>query len=72
MANLQTRLERLEGKRGSDDAGPSVIMICDATTGEPRGALVVGGAGLTREADESADAFTGRMQALSNDIWVYN
>jgi hypothetical protein len=72
MANLQTRLERLEGKQSSNDAGPSVIMICDALTGEPGGALVLGGGGLTREAGETAEAFTARAEALSKAQRVYN
>jgi hypothetical protein len=47
-------------------------MICDATTGEPGGALVLGGGGLTREPGESAEAFTTRAEALSNAQKVYN
>lgn len=66
MATLQKRLDRLEGKRGAAGAGPSVILLCDALTGEPGGALLMGGRGLTREAGESAEAFTARAKALSN------
>ena len=72
MVNLQTRIERLEGKRGSHDAGPCVILVCDALTGEPGGALVLGGGGLTREAGETAEAFTARAEALSKAQRVYN
>ena len=72
MSTLQRRLDRLEGKRGAAGAGHSVIMICDATTGEPGGALVLGGGGLTREPGESAEAFTTRAEALSNAQKVYN
>jgi hypothetical protein len=63
MATLQRRLDRLEGKRGGACAGPSVIFLCDAKTGEPGAALMVGGGGLTREAGESAEAFTARATA---------
>jgi len=63
MATLQRRLDRLEGKRGGAGAGPCVILICSALTGEPGGALLMGGRGLTREAGESAEAFTARATA---------
>jgi hypothetical protein len=63
MSTLQRRLDRLEGKRGADGAGPCVILICDSLTGEPGGALALGGGGLTREAGESAEAFTARATA---------
>lgn len=60
---LRRRIERLEGKRGVAGAGPSVIFICDAVTGEPGAALLVGGGGLTREAGESVEAFMARAEA---------
>ncbi|SEK80817.1 hypothetical protein SAMN05443999_102308 [Roseovarius azorensis] len=60
---LHKRLDRLEGKRGAAGAGPSVILICDAVTGEPGGALLMGGGGLTREAGECAEAFMARATA---------
>lgn len=60
MATMRKRLERLEAKRGIVGAGPCVILICDALTGEPGGALLMGGGRLTREAGESAEAFTAR------------
>ena len=56
----QARIARLEAKHGGADAGPTVIYLCDAVTGEPGGALVMGGGGLVREPSESADAFTAR------------
>jgi len=59
-ATLRTRLDRLEAKHGGADAGPNVIFLCDATTGEPGAALVMGGGGLVRESGETADAFTAR------------
>ena len=68
---LRKRLDRLEGKRGAAGAGPGLILLCDALTGEPGGALVQGGGGLTREAGESAEAFTARAEALSNAQRVY-
>ena len=60
---LRKRLDRLEGKRGAADAGPRVILICDAETGEPGAALMMGGGGLTCDASESAEAFTARAEA---------
>ena len=59
-ATLRTRLDRLEAKRGGADTGPMVIFLCDATTGEPGAALLMGGGGLMREPGETADAFTAR------------
>jgi hypothetical protein len=63
MATLRTRLDRLEGKRGAACAGPSVIYLCDAETGEPGAALMTGGDSSTREAGEGAEAFTARATA---------
>jgi len=57
---LRTRLDRLEAKRGGAGAGPSVIFLYDAITGEPGAALLMGGGGLLRETGEAADAFTAR------------
>jgi len=37
-----------------------VIFLCDATTGEPGAALLMGGGGLARQPGETADAFTAR------------
>lgn len=63
MATIKKRLERLENKRTPAAAGPSVIFICDAVTGEAGAALLVGGGGLTREAGESVEAFMARAEA---------
>ena len=63
MVTLQRRLERLEGKKGTASAGPSVIFICDAVTGESDVALMVGGGSLTREAGETSEAFMARAEA---------
>jgi hypothetical protein len=63
MATLRARLERLESKRGGAGAGLSVIFFCDAVTGEPLSALIKGGGTVTREAGESAEAFTARASA---------
>jgi len=60
---LRTRLDRLEAKRGGADDGPTVIFLCDATTGEPGAALLMGGGGLERETGETADAFETRVEA---------
>jgi len=40
-----------------------VIFLCDATTGEPGAALLMGGGGLAREPGKTADAFTARASA---------
>lgn len=72
MVNLQTRIDRLECKRGAAGAGPCVILICDALTGEPGGALVLGGGGLAREAGEIAESFTARAEAFSKAQRVSN
>jgi len=56
----QARIAKLEAKRGGADTGPMVIFLCDATTGEPGAALLMGGGGLVRESGETADAFTSR------------
>lgn len=63
MATLRTRLERLEGRRWAVGAGPSLIILCSGETGEPMGALLMGGETLTREAGETAEAFTARAEA---------
>tara|TARA_R110002072_G_scaffold297547_1_gene470510 strand:- start:135 stop:395 length:261 start_codon:yes stop_codon:yes gene_type:complete len=60
---LHKRLGRLEGLRGGAERGPSIILVCDALTGEPSAALLIGGGCLTREAGESAEAFTDRATA---------
>lgn len=60
--NIRQRLERLESERGGSDDGPIVIFICDAETGEPWSALVIGGDGPTREVGESAEAFEARAK----------
>jgi len=45
---LRKRCDRLEAKRGGAGAGPSVIFLYNATTGEPGGALLAGGGGGRR------------------------
>jgi hypothetical protein len=56
----QARIARLEAKHGGAGDGPAVIFLCDATTGEPGAALLMGGGGLAREPGETADTFTAR------------
>ena len=46
----QARIARLEAKHGGAGDGPAVIFLCDATTGEPGAALLIGGGGLARGA----------------------
>ena len=61
MAPLRNRIERLEGaKGGGAGAGPSIVLMCDAVTGEPGGALFRGGGGIVRDAGEDAAAFMKR------------
>ena len=66
MTTLRRRLHRLEGKRRAAGAGPRLILICDALTGESGGALILGGGGMTRKPGESFDAFTARAEVLTN------
>jgi hypothetical protein len=72
MNPLQKRLDRLEAHHQKTSAGPTVIYICDATTGEPGAALLMGGGGLAREPGETADAFTARASAgPSGAVYFY-
>jgi len=38
----QARIARLEAKHGGADAGPTVIYICEAETGDPFAAIIPG------------------------------
>lgn len=60
---LSKRLARLEAERG-DGAGemPSVIFLCDET-GEPMSALIIGAGSISREPDETPEAFEARATA---------
>ena len=60
---LAKRLHTLEGKRGKSGNWPSVVLLCDAVTGEAHGAFVTGGGALVRAAGESVEAFTTRATA---------
>ena len=66
-ATLRTRIDRLEAKRGDADDGPTVIFLCDATTGEPGAALLMSGGGFERETVEAADGFTARALGRDRD-----
>lgn len=58
---LSKRLARLEAERGKGAADmPSVIFLCDVETGEPSVALIVGGESISREPDETREAFEAR------------
>lgn len=62
--NLRKRLDRIEAKRGAHaPAGPSVIFLCDGATGEPLGAIIMGGGSIRREPDETREAFEARASA---------
>lgn len=58
---IRKRIERLEAKRGkSTRAGPAVVFLVDAVSGEPKTAMLVGGGSITREDGESREAFEAR------------
>jgi hypothetical protein len=65
---LRKRLDRLEGKRGAAALGPCVIFLCEAETGEPLTAILLGGGTLTRKDEETADAFTARASAGQSKV----
>jgi hypothetical protein len=78
MATLRTRIDRLEGKQGTNALGPSVIFLCgvgglDRATGEATGvetaaAWVKAGAihdYLIRERSETEETFKARAEALT-------
>jgi len=61
---LSKRLARLEAERGNGDGDmPSVIFLCDGKSGEPMSALIVGGGSISREPDETREAFESRVSA---------
>ena len=61
---LSKRLERLEAERGNGVGDmPSVIFLCDGETGEPMAALIIGGGTISREPDETREAFEARATA---------
>jgi hypothetical protein len=64
---LSKRLARLEGERGNGaPKGPSVIFICSGEDGEPGLAFFVGGGSISREADETREAFEARAMASAH------
>ena len=63
MTALRNRLERLEGHRRPASVAPSVIYVCD-TEGEPGAALFMGGGGIERQHDETAEGFKARAETL--------
>lgn len=61
---LSKRLARLEAERGDGDGDmPSVIFLCDGESGEPMSALIVGGGSISREPDETREAFEAQAMA---------
>lgn len=61
---IRKRIERLETKRGKPAGDvPSVIFLCCGETGEPLGAILVGGGSISREQNESREAFEARAMA---------
>lgn len=58
---LSKRLARLESQQGKGAGrGPSVIFICSGKDGEPGFAFFVGGGSISREPDETVEAFEAR------------
>lgn len=58
---LSKQLARLEAERGNGVANmPSAIFICDET-GDPSAALIAGGGSISREPDETREAFEARV-----------
>jgi hypothetical protein len=61
---LSKRLARLEAERGKGAVEmPSVIFLCDGRTGEPMSALIIGAGSISREPDETREAFEARAIA---------
>lgn len=61
---LSKRLARLEAERGKGAGDmPSVIFLCDGATGEPMSALIIGAGSISREPDETREAFEARATA---------
>jgi hypothetical protein len=61
---LSKRLARLEAERGKGTGDmPSVIFLCDGETGEPMAALIIGAGTISREPNESREAFEARATA---------
>jgi|688.fasta_scaffold220662_2 hypothetical protein len=61
---LSKRLARLESQQGKGAGrGPSVIFICSGKDGEPGLAFFVGGGSISREPDETVEAFEARATA---------
>ena len=62
----QARIAKLEANRGGAGDGPAVLFRCDAITGEPFTARLMGGGRLVREPGETSDAFTARALQSSS------
>lgn len=57
---LLKRLSRLEAELcGGAEACPTVVFLCDET-GDPGGAIIIGGGSIAREPDETREAFEAR------------
>lgn len=63
---LSKRLARLEAERGNGAGDmPRVIFICSGEDGEPGMAFFVGGGSISRQPDESREAFEARAIACA-------
>jgi hypothetical protein len=60
---LKQRIDQLESKRDTADAGPSVIFL-RAAEGEIRAAGFVGGGGAVRMEGETESAFMARVDGM--------
>ena len=67
-ATLRTRLDRLEAKRGGAGDGPTVIFLCDATTGEPGAGIILGHGTFVRHARETVLGFKQRIAGLIREV----
>jgi len=60
---LLKRLSRLEAELcGGAETLPTVVFLCDET-GDPGGAIIIGGSSIAREPDETREAFEARVTA---------
>jgi len=60
----QARIAKLEAKHGGADTGPTVIYLCDATTGEPGAAIIPEHGTFARHEGETVLDFKQRIAGL--------
>jgi hypothetical protein len=64
----QARIAKLEAKHGGADTGPTVIFLCDATTGEPGAGIILGHGTFVRHARETVLGFKQRIAGLIREV----